>query len=79
MVVLPAVTPIRLAVNPPVAVTDAIVELLVVQVPLETVSESPTTPATHTELDPEIVPADGAPSTVTGKLAVAEPQLILTV
>ena len=71
----PAVTPV----TTPEPLMEATEALLLLQVPPDVAFESVVVPPTHTVLVPVIVPADGEGLTVTDCVAVAVPQLLVTV
>lgn len=71
--------PAAMAVTTPVASTDAIVALLLVQVPAEPVVVSVVVAPTQVVEAPETIPASGSALTVMVLLVVAVPQLLITV
>ena len=75
MVAEPAPTPNTV----PVELTDAMAALVVVHAPPETPLVSTVVPPTQVVAVPVIVPADGGPITVIGKVATPVPQLRVTV
>ena len=75
MVAVPADTPLTL----PDASTDAIAALLVLHDPPDTVSDNVVVAPTHTVDAPVITPPDGDVFTVNDVVALAAPQLPVTV
>ena len=75
MVTVPAVTPRTV----PVALTVAIVVLLLLHVPPVTPSTKVDEEPGHTLVTPDIVPADGVVFTTTARKVSAVPQLLVTV
>lgn len=75
MVAVPAVMPV----TAPVLLTLATAVLLLLHTPPVTASLNVVVPPVHTVMVPVMVPADGVPDTVTVVVALAVPQLLVTV